>query len=81
MDNPNDKMPELFAQLGLDNEPDAIRQFICDHRPVPDGMRLYDAPFWSVGQAALIKEKLQQDDDWSIVIDTLNVQLRHIPIL
>jgi hypothetical protein len=41
---------------------------------------LPDAPFWSVAQAALIREKLQDDGEWSVLIDTLNVQLRTHPL-
>jgi hypothetical protein len=69
-------MKELFAQLGLDNDPAAILAFIAQHRPLPLETRLSDAPFWSPSQSALIREKLQEDGDWSVLIDTLNSQLR-----
>ena len=72
-------MQELFAQLGLPDDETSIQAFIQRHRPLPMNIRIYDAPFWSVSQAALIREKLTEDADWSVLIDTLNVQLRDHP--
>ena len=46
-------MPELFAQLGLPDDAASIQSFIQQHRPLPMGIRLFDAPFWSPSQAAL----------------------------
>ena len=79
MDTLFHSMQELFAQLGLDNDPAAIRAFIAQHHPLPLGIRLFDAPFWSPSQRALIREKLQEDGDWAVLIDTLNSQLRASP--
>ncbi|MEY4907632.1 MAG: hypothetical protein RL260_1350 [Pseudomonadota bacterium] len=81
MDTLFHSMQELFAQLGLNDEPAAIRAFIAQHRPLPLEIRLFDAPFWSPSQRALIREKLQEDGDWSVLIDTLNTQLRAVPPL
>ncbi len=72
-------MHELFAQLGLPGDDASIQSFIQQHRPLPMSTRLYDAPFWSPSQAALIREKMADDADWSLLIDTLNVQLRDHP--
>ena len=69
----------LFAQLGLPNQPHEIRAFIERHRPLDNAVLLRDAPFWTAGQAQLIREKLAADDDWAIVVDGLNVQLRAHP--
>ncbi|MEX8494960.1 DUF2789 domain-containing protein [Sphaerotilus sp.] len=80
MDTLFHSMKELFAQLGLDDDPSAIRAFIAQHRPLPLEIRLFDAPFWSPSQSALIREKLQEDGDWSVLIDTLNSQLRTSPV-
>jgi hypothetical protein len=79
MDTLFHSMQELFAQLGLDDDPAAIRTFIAQHHPLPLEIRLFDAPFWSPSQRALIREKLQEDGDWSVLIDTLNSQLRASP--
>ncbi len=76
MDNPYHSLKELFAQLGLPNAPDEIRDFIGQHRPLDGSLRLKDAPFWNASQSALIAQKLSADDDWALVVDTLNVLLR-----
>lgn len=80
MDTTPVSMPQLFAQLGLPNDDDDIRAFIKAHRPLPMTVRLPDAPFWSEAQAALIRDKLHDDGDWAVLIDTLNVQLRAHPL-
>ena len=79
MDTFHHSMGELFAQLGLPDDTASIEAFIQQHRPLPMSIRLFDAPFWSLSQAALIHEKLTEDADWSVLIDTLNVQLRDHP--
>ena len=72
-------MHELFAQLGLPDDAASIESFIQQHRPLAMNTRLCDAPFWSPSQASLIREKLAEDADWAVLIDTLNVQLRDHP--
>ena len=79
MDASHHPMKELFAQLGLADDDASIEAFICLHHPLPMTTRLYDAPFWTASQAALIREKLSEDGDWAVLIDTLNVQLRAHP--
>ena len=80
MDSIAPTMSLLFDQLGLAADEASIESFIQAHRPVPLTTRLFDAPFWSPSQAALIQQKLQDDAEWSVLIDTLNVQLRHHPL-
>lgn len=70
---------ELFAQLGLANDPAAIQSFIATHGPLPDGMRLEDAPFWLPAQSQLLREERQDDADWAMVVDRLNVALHAMP--
>jgi hypothetical protein len=65
----------LFAQLGLPNRPAEVAAFIAAHRPLPAGVRLAEAPFWTRTQAAFLAEQLQTDADWSAVIDSLNSEL------
>jgi hypothetical protein len=79
MDSIAPTMSLLFDQLGLAADEASIESFIQAHRPVPLTTRLFDAPFWSPSQAALIQQKLQDDGEWSVLIDTLNVRLRHPP--
>jgi hypothetical protein len=76
MDTHHHTMQELFAQLGLPDDESAIKRFIAEHRPLPDHRLIYDAPFWTDAQAALLREKLKDDSDWAIVIDELNARLR-----
>ncbi len=79
MDSSHHTMQDLFAQLGLPDDDPSIQAFIEQHRPLPMTTRIYNAPFWSPSQAALIREKLADDADWAVLIDTLNVQLRDQP--
>ncbi len=69
-------MSNLFAQLGLPAEPDAIEAFIAAHRPLAESTALYRAPFWSASQRAFLKEEIIDDADWAGVIDELNGALR-----
>ena len=79
MDTTTPSLEQLFAQLGLPNAPHEIRAFITQNRPLPGAVLLRDAPFWNAAQSALIREKLAADDDWALVIDMLNAQLREHP--
>jgi hypothetical protein len=72
-------MQELFAQLGLPNEPGDISAFVRQHWPLADNLRLSDAPFWNDSQASFLREKIRDDDDWAVLVDTLNAQLRDPP--
>lgn len=71
---------DLFAQLGLPNSPEAIANFLNQHRPLPDDMLLADAPFWDKAQAEFLREsRLQDAPDWTQLIDQLNEALRAAP--
>ena len=70
---------ELFAQLGLPDDHARIQQFIATHSPLPDGMRLEEAPFWTPAQAQLLREERLDDADWAMVVDRLNVALHGRP--
>lgn len=73
-------LSDLFAQLGLPHQAADIRAFVHRHRPVPDGVRLFEAPFWTPSQAAFLKEQIRADDgDWALLVDQLNAQLREHP--
>lgn len=66
---------ELFAQLGLASDEAGIQAFIDEHRPLPEGMTLSEAPFWTPAQADLIRQQWKQDADWAEVVDQLNLAL------
>jgi len=76
MDLSTSNMTNLFQQLGLPIEPAEIAQFVAQHRPLPDDVKLADAQFWSAGQAQFLREQIQIDADWAEVVDQLSVMLR-----
>lgn len=76
MDTLNPRFSQLFAQLGLADDPAGIAAFIRAHAPLDPATRLEDAPFWSPSQARLLREELLEDAQWAEVIDQLNVSLR-----
>jgi hypothetical protein len=76
MEAPWHDMSSLFAQLGLPADGVAIDRFIADHGPLPAGMPLAEAPFWTPAQAAFLSEGILVDADWAEVIDALDGELR-----
>jgi hypothetical protein len=76
MEPVNHRFHELFAQLGLDNDAASIEHFIAAHAPLPTGMTLHAAPFWTPAQAAFLRESCIQDADWVELVDQLSVALR-----
>ncbi|OHX12206.1 hypothetical protein BI347_00855 [Chromobacterium sphagni] len=75
MDTSSHLLPGLFRQLGLADEPAAIRAFIASH-PLPPRVALADAPFWSASQAAFLRQALESDAEWSEAVDELAVLLQ-----
>ncbi len=69
------RFTELFVQLGLPSDIDAIREFITRHSPVPAVTRLEEASFWTPAQAQLLADLIAQDADWAEVTDQLNAAL------
>lgn len=69
-------LKQLFTQLGLPDGPDEIAGFIAAHRPLANDVILHEAAFWSPAQRALLAEKIDDDADWSQVVDALNTLLR-----
>jgi len=67
---------ELFKQLGLECDAAAIGKFLRTHAPIPPAVTLPDAPFWSLAQAAFLRDALSADSDWAEVVDALNAALR-----
>lgn len=76
MEKPVHRFKDMFEQLGLPSDPDSIEAFIRTHSPLPDDVKLQDAPFWTPAQAAFLREELQEDADWAELVDVLNVALR-----
>jgi hypothetical protein len=76
MENTHHRFSELFAQLGLPNDPQGITQFLTRNAPLAGDVRLPDAPFWSPAQATFLREALLQDSDWAGLADQLSEALR-----
>ena len=76
MDMSVHRFTELFAQLGLPPDDQTIRQFIAAHSPLAADIVLADAPFWTAGQAAFLREEISRDADWAELVDQLNAALR-----
>lgn len=68
------RMTNLFRQLGLDADEQAIADFIHAHQLEAD-VRLTDAPFWSDAQRQFLLEQLRADNHWSTIVDQLNESL------
>ena len=58
---------------------DGSQFIIATHSPIPNDMRLEDAPFWSTAQSQLLREERRDDADWAMVVDRLNVALHAMP--
>lgn len=74
----NHDLPTLFEQLGLASDQESIDAFIDKNGPLPDGVKLSEADFWTPQQAKFLKEELREDADWAPAVDELNVLL-HAP--
>tara|TARA_A100001391_G_scaffold199537_1_gene182660 strand:- start:3998 stop:4249 length:252 start_codon:yes stop_codon:yes gene_type:complete len=74
MDTVHARMTNLFLQLGLDASPRGIEDFIAGH-DLPPEVNIVDAPFWNEGQRQLLRELLNSDAEWAVVVDQLNESL------
>ena len=74
MDTSSHSLENLFLQLGLNNSPAAMDEFIVEHK-LPPEKTIEAAEFWTASQRAFIKECLSEDSDWAEVVDQLNVLL------
>ena len=76
METFNPQFKELFEQLGLPSDPANIALFIANNAPLPAGVLLSDAPFWTSSQARFLYEAVHQDGAWAVVVDALDLALR-----
>lgn len=74
MDTTAPSMTNLFLQLGLPAGHADIAAFIRDH-PLPEAVRVAEAPFWNDAQRQFLREEWREDADWAIVVDELNEAL------
>ena len=75
MDSLMHTMSNLFDQLGLPSDEASISQFLATHSPLPHGLPLADAAFWTDSQKAFLRDEILNDADWAEVIDMLNSAL------
>lgn len=75
MDTTPQDLSHLFLQLGLANEDEAIERFISEHQ-LPSNILLQQAPFWTGSQKHFLAESLNEDAQWTEVIDQLDTLLR-----
>lgn len=76
METAINRFHDLFAQLGLPNDPPSIQAFLTRHTPLAPEIALPDAAFWTPSQAVFLLEALQQDSDWAELVDQLSHALR-----
>lgn len=76
MDLTDHSLKNLFAQLGLPNSKSEIDAFIERNGPLPGTVELADAPFWTAGQAAFLREEINEDAEWAELVDQLDALLR-----
>lgn len=69
-------MSALFEQLGLDHSPDAMKQFLRNHSPLPDNIALHKATFWNLSQATFLQQAITLDSEWCYLADELDLLLR-----
>ncbi|QFU23695.1 DUF2789 domain-containing protein [Shewanella eurypsychrophilus] len=75
MDTTPQDLSHLFEQLGLDNSDENIERFITSHT-IPANILLCQAEFWNESQKSFLKESIEEDAQWSELIDHLDAQLR-----
>jgi hypothetical protein len=75
MDTTTPTLETLFDQLGLASDQDSIEAFVAKNGPLPEGVKLSEADFWSENQARFLKEQLHVDAEWAPAVDDLNALL------
>lgn len=74
MDETEPTMTNLFLQLGLDADEQAIARFIGAHQ-LPAETHIAEAPHWNDGQRQFLAEQLKADAKWTTIIDQFNESL------
>lgn len=65
-------MSDLFRQLGLPSDDQAMERFILQHQGICQQHALVDAPLWTDSQRDFLKEAIALDSDWAIVAEELS---------
>lgn len=74
MDTREVRMTNLFLQLGLPADPEAIAHFIVTNQ-LPEQVPLLEAPLWNESQRQFLHEALENDGEWALVVDALSESL------
>mgnify|MGYP001243188826 CR=1 FL=1 len=69
-------MAELFEQLGLGSSPEEIKDFVKSHRHTRNSAPIHEASFWTTSQSDFLKQGIDQDADWAMLVDQLDIMLR-----
>jgi len=72
-------MTNLFLQLGLDAEPEAIAAFVRQHQLDTD-VHVAKAPYWNDAQRQFIAEALADDAPFALIVDQLNQALHEVAV-
>ncbi|WP_144209804.1 DUF2789 domain-containing protein [Shewanella donghaensis] len=75
MDTTTATLEHLFQQLGLGSSEESITLFIEQHE-IPKNIAISQATFWNEAQKHFLEEALNEDAQWSELIDQLDVLLR-----
>lgn len=75
MERATHSLADLFRQLGLSDDPNAIEAFIARHGPMARGLSFADAPFWSAAQREFLYSATSDDADWAEVVDELSARM------
>lgn len=76
MDTSHHTLNDLFAQLGLGSDDEAIEDFLSRHH-LSGQEELSKADFWSEGQRKFLRDAIAEDANWCEVVDELDALLRH----
>lgn len=65
-------LTQLFGQLGLPDDEDAIKQFVERNRITDADTRLEDLAVWSAAQKQFLLEARSDDAEWAVPVDELD---------
>lgn len=75
MDTTPQDLSHLFDQLGIDSSEENIDKFIADNQ-IPKNVLISQAGFWSESQKSFLREAIDEDAQWSELIDHLDALIR-----
>ncbi|MFT5235823.1 MAG: hypothetical protein ACI8SK_000040 [Shewanella sp.] len=75
MDTTPQDLSHLFEQLGMDNSEESIDTFIAS-KQIPANVLICQAEFWNESQKSFLRESIEEDAQWSELIDQLDTQIR-----